>query len=196
VMKSDFFAYKDGRNVTLEKLQECLAMSLNRCNLPGDEATDGWSMHLVVHKGDWKFRREPNSDKPWLDPCRERFNNDADLAAAAQTRVGDIWPHSCKVWLRSVRGFSPLSECADILHALWLGTARDCVASIILDLVAKWPALQHLPTWDERLETLTADVRHWCVQNGIRPSTIETISILVCFVTVELLCSLRFPCFA
>ncbi|CAE7427213.1 TY1B-DR3 [Symbiodinium sp. CCMP2592] len=110
VIKSDLFAYKDGRNLTLEKLQETLAMSLNKCNLPGDASTQGWSMHLVVHKGDWKFRREwlcmqrhynnadlicprclasalPNAQKPWLDPCRERFNNQADLAAAALTRL-------------------------------------------------------------------------------------------------------------
>ncbi|CAE7600995.1 TY1B-DR3 [Symbiodinium necroappetens] len=113
VIKSDFFFYKDGTNVTLDKLQESLAMSLNRCNLPGDAATDGWSMHLVVHKGDWKFRRDwlhmdrrynnadlicprclasakPNSDRPWLDPCRERFNAAADIRAAAETRILDI----------------------------------------------------------------------------------------------------------
>ena len=83
--------------------------------------------------------------------------------------------------LRTVRGFTPLCECADLLHALWLGTARDCVGSIIMDFVEKWLALQHLPTWDERLEALTGDVHRWCVQQGIRPSTIETLSILVCF---------------
>ena len=88
--------------------------------------------------------------------------------------------------LRTVRGFSPLCECADLLHALWLGTARDCVGSIIMDVVEKWPALQHLPTWDERLEALTGDVHRWCVQQGIRPSTIEPLSILVCFLMLSI----------
>ena len=128
VIKSDAFAYSQrGKcNRTLECLQSVLADSLNRINTAGNVATLGYSMHVVLGKGDWKFRKEwlaqsrsymmkdqmcprcfasglPGSAKPWFDPVRERFNSPADVAQALATRVGEIpllrvvgWHPSCE----------------------------------------------------------------------------------------------------
>ena len=114
-MRSDRFAYsQDGkRNLTLEGLQEALSKSLNILNDP-DQNPGRHTCHLILGKGDWKFRREwlemerhysladricprclasglEGAATPWFDPVLERFNNSADLQTAMQTRVGNIW---------------------------------------------------------------------------------------------------------
>ncbi|CAE7831362.1 Cpr [Symbiodinium necroappetens] len=193
VIQADHFHYEGTKNVTLGGLQKCLADSLNMCNQPGNTTLQGYSLHLTVGKGDWKFRREwlqmprsylnadlicprcfasgtPGSQKPWLDPVRERYNNTADLLLAQDSRVGP------DIALHSVKGWSPLGEMADLLHAVWIGTARDAVGSLLLDLAEFHPQCQSMTTWDERLKLLHAEILTFCCENGIRQSTIEEIS--------------------
>ena len=194
VIKSDAFAYSERgrRNRTLECLQGVLADSLNRINTAGIESTNGYSMHVVLGKGDWKFRREwlrqsrnymmkdqmcprcfasglSGSDKPWFDPVRERFNAPADVAQALATRVGEI-P------LLRVAGWDPSCESADLLHCFWLGTARDATGSLLMDLAENHPGATHLTTWDARLEVILCEFHAWCRQHSVRPSTIEELS--------------------
>ena len=115
VLKSELFHYdSSGRNITLDNLQEHLAKSLQKANQPGNPDTGGWSIHLILGKGDWKWKREwlcqgrhygasghicprcfasaaDDAEKPWLDSL-ERFNNQTDIQAARESRVGhNIW---------------------------------------------------------------------------------------------------------
>ena len=71
-------------------------------------------------------------------------------------------------------------EMADMLHALYLGTARDTTGSLCLDYIEFCPSFAGLETYDQRLAALLDDIRSWCQQNGIRPSTIEDLRPLVC----------------
>ena len=114
VMKAESFAYRDGVNVSLDGIQRAVAQSLNACVLPA-EANGRYTLHVVVGKGDWKYKREflrtprhyglkdhicarcfcsglPEAEKPWVDPVRERFNNVADLASALESSVGHDIP--------------------------------------------------------------------------------------------------------
>ena len=180
--------------MTLDCLQKALAQSLNMCNKPGNTSLQGYSLHLCIGKGDWKFRREwlqmersylnasglicprclasgaAGTEKPWLDPVKERWNNTADLLLAQESRVGS------SIWLRTVDGWSPMGECADLLHAVWIGTAKDAVGSLLFDLAEWHPEAQSLDTWDERLKLLHAELLDFCVENKIRTSTVEELS--------------------
>ena len=193
VIQADRFHYEGTKCETLDSLQKCLAASLNMCNKPGDTTLRGYSLRLTIGKGDWKFRREwlqmprsylnadlicprcfasgtAGSQKPWLDPVRERYNNTADLLLAQDTRVGS------DIWLHTVKGWSPMGECADLLHAVWIGTTRDAVGSLLLDLAEWHPGAQALTTWDERLKLLHAELLDFCGEHGIRASTVEELS--------------------
>ena len=119
VIRSELFHYgPSGQNITLDNLQQHLAMSLQKANKEDGALAGGFTLHVVLGKGDWKFKREwlaqcrhynlldgvcprcfasgrDGSPKPWLD-CQERFNNNADLLAAKETRVGPaIWYPGC-----------------------------------------------------------------------------------------------------
>ena len=192
MIRSDNFAYKGAENRTLMDLQAALADSLNRCNVPGIQAR-GWTIHVVISKGDWKYRKEflalprhygckdficarcmasalPNADRPWCDAVRERFNEPESLQEAAMSRVGPRIP------LLQVRGWDPTCEKADLLHAFFLGTARDAVGSLLMDMAEFWEACSELPTWNERLAFICADFQAWASANGVRPSTVDELS--------------------
>lgn len=81
--------------------------------------------------------------------------------------------------LRELRGWDASCEYADLLHALWLGTARDAVASHLLLYAQYAPDLEMYPTWDERLRQILADFKAWCNANKIRASVIDEMSLLV-----------------
>ena len=189
------FAYrnKGTENRTLMDLQTALADSLNLCNLPGQPHLDGFSIHVVASKGDWKYRREflalprhygrkdficarcmasaaQNADRPYIDPVRERFNAPESLEEAAATRVGP------GIALLRVRGWDPACEQADLLHAFFLGTGRDAIGSLLLELAEHWQDCAHLETWNQRLAFILSDFQKWASANGIRPSTVDEIS--------------------
>ena len=81
------------------------------------------------------------SPMPWFDPVRERFNAAHLVQEALSTRVGEI-P------LLRVNGWHPSCETADLLHVFWLGTCRDAVGSLLMDLAENHPgAFFYLGTW-------------------------------------------------
>ena len=114
-MKSNQFAYVGGKNSTLRGLQKSFVDSMNVASNPDAEGNDGFSLHVVLSKGDWKYRKEwlehtrswsnaagPSSSArgqgricprcfagqenlPWAD-SRELFNQADDLRLAAETR--------------------------------------------------------------------------------------------------------------
>ena len=120
VIRSELFHYgPSGQNITLDNLPQHLAMSLQKANREHSTLAGGFTLHVVLGKGDWKFKREwlaqsrhynntnegmcprcfasgrAGSPRPWLD-CLESFNNNTDLQAAKATRVGpDIWHPGC-----------------------------------------------------------------------------------------------------
>ena len=195
VIKSNQFAYseKGKRNLTLEGLQQAFCNSLSKANLQDNPLTQGFSIHLMLGKGDWKFKREwlqmsrrwscrdrvcprcfasalPAADKPWCDPVHERFNNEADIAQAMDTGVGG------SIALRQVRGWHPASEWSDLLHTFYLGIARDAVTSLIMDLAEHFGPCRQYSTWDEKLQVVLEDFQEWAVRNGIRASTVDELS--------------------
>ena len=121
VIRSDKFAYRKKRNVTLHGLQKHFVKAMTACSQPRDH---GFSLHLCVSKADWKFRREwlsqerhwsninkmgagqlcprclaGSEGRPWVD-LAERFNNPADLQAAEPTSAGHavVLLFRCKVF--------------------------------------------------------------------------------------------------
>ena len=105
----------------------------------------------------------------WLD-VHERFNAPADLATARLTAVGDIA-------LKSLPGWEPEMEVPDLLHTLWTGTGRDLIGSLCLHSI-ETSASYTGSTYDERLRQLRRDMQAWCMEHGIRPSTVEELSAL------------------
>eukprot|EP00439_Symbiodinium_sp_Y106_P082097 s54_g21.t1 len=106
----------------------------------------------------------------WLD-VHERFNAPADLATARLTAVGDIA-------LKSLPGWEPEMEVPDLLHVLWTGTGRDLIGSLCLQIV-ETSASYTGSTYDERLRQLRRDMQAWCSAHGIRPSTVEELSMVL-----------------
>ncbi|CAE7395455.1 Cpr, partial [Symbiodinium sp. CCMP2592] len=196
VLKSDRFAidHNSKKNLTLACLQKLFVDSMIPLASCDDAELHGWSVHLCVSKGDWKHKREwlaqsrhygnvagPNGqpgqicprcladssrERPWADMA-ERFNNQADLDEAARTSVGR------DIELFRLPGYDASCEYPDLLHCLWLGTGRDAVGSLTMLLARFWPPVQHYDTFDERLRHIHFDLREWCRQHGLRPSTID-----------------------
>ena len=195
-MKSDRFKYQNGVNETLRDLQRHLVASLNKASAPTAE-TQFFSIHAVVGKGDWAWRREwlqqgrhySNITRPgapgagicprclagtarcpeWLD-IEEKFNHPSILQEALPTAVGEELP------MKQLKGWTVGSEYADCLHAVWLGVGRDLLGSLCLDLVAADPKYAIVDTWDDRLRILLHEIQDWCREHGIRPSTLEELS--------------------
>ncbi|CAJ1430989.1 unnamed protein product [Effrenium voratum] len=69
-------------------------------------------------------------------------------------------------------------ECADLLHCLWLGTGRDAIGSFLLELAEHCPTCARLPTWDDRLHSLTLDAREWAREHSLPPSVVDEWSLL------------------
>ena len=87
-------------------------------------------------------------------------------------------------------GYDASCEYPDLLHCLWLGTGRDAVGALTMLLARFFPPVQHLDTFDERLRHIHFDIRDWCKQHGLRPSTIDELSLFathrfVCEITKE-----------
>ena len=76
-------------------------------------------------------------------------------------------------------GWHPSCECADLLHALWLGTARDAVGSHLIEYARWLPELESYSTWDERLNIVHLDFIAWRREHGLRGSIVEEMSSLV-----------------
>ncbi|CAJ1351421.1 unnamed protein product [Effrenium voratum] len=155
----------------------------------------GYTLHYTCGKGDWKWRREwleetrhyskatrtandisgqicrrclaGTSDKPWLDFTNLQFHNQADMQEAARTSTGP----DCAIW--NLSGWRPSMECADLLHCLWLGTGRDAIGSFLLELAEHCPTCARLPTWDDRLHSLTLDAREWAREHSLPPSVVD-----------------------
>ena len=68
----------------------------------------------------------------------------------------------------------------DLLHVVWLGIARELVASVMLDMVEFGVPEIRADTWDAGLSTLHLKLAEWCRQRGIRQSTVEELSVLAC----------------
>ena len=89
--------------------------------------------------------------------------------------------------LKSLVGWSPHSEFADILHVVWCGIARDATGSLLMDL-AEFGVPNIGTSWDEKLAYLHGECVKWCRDNRIRPSTVEQFSYLMLRV-FRLLCT-------
>ncbi|CAE7290948.1 Cpr, partial [Symbiodinium pilosum] len=79
--------------------------------------------------------------------------------------------------LHTIDGWSGSCEAADVTHALWLGTGRDCVGSLLLDMAEYWDRCKPLATYDERLLVILHDFHVWCRESGARPSAVDEMSI-------------------
>ena len=194
MVKSDLFYYHNGINETLRDLQSHIVNSLNAAAVPDVES--GYSVHAVVGKGDWKWRREwlqmprhysnltsagrngagicPRclagiGQRAWID-IAENFNNDDDLRAAEATAVGVELP------FRRLQGWSAGCEYPDMLHCVWLGVARDLIGSMCLDLIEYDASYELGATYDDRLQLLLTEIQTWCRAHGIRPSTLDDLS--------------------
>lgn len=53
-------------------------------------------------------------------------------------------------------------EYPDLLHTLWIGTVRDCVGAMLLDMAEYSPLCSDpdLPTWDQRLQARFSECMH------------------------------------
>ena len=187
-MKSECFHYdKSGKNITLMQIQKILVASLNQC---ADRSTNkelGCSAHYVLGKGDWKWRveflnppryygkvgsRTPDSGlcprcfanrHNWLDVLHESFNNPEDIVAARDSAVGSDIP------MKSLAGWHVDMEGPDTLHTIYMGCGRDLVGSLCIRAAE---ICFDGATWDDRLSKLRAAMQTWCMDHGIRPSTI------------------------
>ncbi|CAE7228652.1 Cpr [Symbiodinium sp. CCMP2456] len=190
VIKSDRFHYAGDRNITLEHLQADLVNSLNHCADRGNGL--GATLHVVTGKADWKFRKEWLQQSrfygkighgthgicarcfaakhDWLD-VEEKFNNPADIARAQETAVGPNIP------FRELSGWSCNMEVPDVLHCVYLGSGRDLVGSIAMEMAERRQDLTG-STYDERLDCLRRDIQAWCGKHNIRPSTIDELRFL------------------
>ena len=78
--------------------------------------------------------------------------------------------------IHNLIGYHVSAEYCDLLHALWLGTARDAVGSHLMVLAKHMPGATQLELWDMRLQFVHEDFKAWAKDHGIRPSTIDEIS--------------------
>ena len=186
MIKSDHFHYDPaGKNITLEQLQADLVASLNVLASPNYHK-DGHSVHVITAKGDWKYNHEflqcprfygkaGNRDQgmcmrcfatrdTWLD-VDEKFNCPEDIRRARATAVGPSVP------IRGLLGWVPEMHVPDLLHTVFLGTGRDLVGSLCMEVIHEAGFLGS--TYNERLASLRQRIQSWCVEHGLRPSTIE-----------------------
>ena len=193
-IKSDFFHYdKKGVNVTLAQIQKEIVASLNQCAERINAKKLGASLHYVMGKGDWKWRVEylrPSryygragssgnqeglcprcfaGKDTWLDVVYEAFNNQRDIEAARRTAVGP------SISMHQLSGWHCDMEVPDTLHTIYLGTGRDLVGSLCLQTAE---CCFRGATWDERLQGLRKSMQLWCVEQGLRPSTIPELRFL------------------
>ena len=179
--------------MTLAQIQKEIVASLNQCADRSNAKKLGATLHYVIGKGDWKWRVEylrPSryygrvgssgsqeglcsrcfaGKDTWLDVTNEAFNNQADIEAARLTAVGPT------ISMHQLSGWHCDMEVPDTLHTIYLGTGRDLVGSLCIQTAE---CCFRGATWDERLQELRQSMQQWCVQQGLRPSTIPELRFL------------------
>ena len=179
--------------MTLAQIQKEIVASLNQCADRSNAKKLGATLHYVIGKGDWKWRVEylrPSryygrvgssgsqeglcsrcfaGKDTWLDVTNEAFNNQADIEAARLTAVGPT------ISMHQLSGWHCDMEVPDTLHTIYLGTGRDLVGSLCIQTAE---CCYRGATWDERLRELRKSMQQWCVQQGLRPSTIPELRFL------------------
>ena len=196
-MRSDHFHYnRQSINLTLEQLQADLVASLNTMASP-DFHKSGVTVHVITAKGDWKYNHEflqtPRfygkaantmqglcmrcfaNKNTWMD-LGEHWNNPEDVARARLTAVGN------NVAIKTLSGWTPEMHVPDLLHTIFLGTGRDLIGSLCLEIIHESGFVG--ATFNERLACLRQQIQTWCMQHGIRPSTIEELSYLHFFLAI------------
>ena len=69
VFKSELFAYQGKVNITMMALQDAFVKQLN---VAAVNPIDGWTLHYMIGKGDWKYKKE------WLQERRFWSQNSAE----------------------------------------------------------------------------------------------------------------------
>ena len=80
--------------------------------------------------------------------------------------------------MHGLPGWVPDMEAADVLHTVWLGTARDACGSLILNVCDKHALFQEMETYDDRLHALWCHALRWCAARKIDSSCLEELSSL------------------
>ncbi|CAE7273658.1 unnamed protein product, partial [Symbiodinium sp. CCMP2456] len=188
-----------GVNLTLEALQSELVKSLTKLAFPETAGLDGHSLHYIVGKGGWKhksswlsetrdyanLREIPRagasfcrrcacgtgpSGQHWLDFQHLSFNVPGSVEATLDSNV----PQSL---LRQLPSWHMDMEAADVLHTVWLGCARDSIASVLMDIVSFDPRFSGEATYDNSLASLLTMFHDWCREKKIDGSAIDELSL-------------------
>ena len=80
--------------------------------------------------------------------------------------------------LRALPGYHVDMEQADLLHALYLGAGKDCVGSVMLDVVQYDQRFAEIPSLEEGLQALCSLFHSWAEENGMDKSIIDEIRAL------------------
>ncbi|CAE7238466.1 unnamed protein product, partial [Symbiodinium necroappetens] len=85
--------------------------------------------------------------------------------------------------LRKLSGWNCDMECADLLHTVWVGCAKDLVGSVLLDVVQYDPRLANSDSWDSGLAALLSLFHSWCETRKLDKSLVEELSLVKLGVT-------------
>ena len=85
--------------------------------------------------------------------------------------------------LRKLSGWNCDMECADLLHTVWIGCAKDLVGSVLLDVVQYDPRLASAESWDAGLAALLSLFHSWCETRKLDKSLVEELSLVKLGVT-------------
>ena len=88
--------------------------------------------------------------------------------------------------LRQLEGWTMAMEAPDLLHNVWLGSAKDCIASVLLDIVTYDERFAAAGSYDVALAMVTTLVHEFCEEHGLDKSTVEELSTLLHPVNNEL----------
>ena len=189
-----------GKNLTLEALQSILAKDLaSVCDPTTTTLPDSLTLQYMCGRGDWKWKvewlQEKKSylnlkrknmdggfcrrcrctsnvnDRHWLDTTGS-FYEPAAVANMLEAALPSDLP------LKGIPGFHPDMESADVLHCLWLGSAKDACASILADVVEYHPEFLHYESWDLAFQALTTLFHEFCQRHHLDASLIEEISLV------------------
>ena len=89
--------------------------------------------------------------------------------------------------LRQLEGWTMAMEAPDLLHNVWLGAAKDSIASVLLDIVTYDERFAAAGSYDVALAMVTTLVHEFCEEHGLDKSTVEELSTLRHPVNNELL---------
>ena len=68
-------------------------------------------------------------------------------------------------------------EAADQLHNLWIGCAKDSLASVFCDIIEYHPMFRGSESWDEALAQLCTLLHDYCDRSGLEKAVIDEISL-------------------